>query len=91
MSVGWRCAVLSHGIMPEADGGLGSQGGSRLRASPRQLEILALIAIGKSDTEIASALGISFCTVRSHLQRLYQNHNVHTRAEAVATWLRNYS
>jgi len=61
---------------------------SRLHLSPRQHQILALIAAGKSDGEIAVRLGISARTVGSHLQRLYQAHGLHTRAEAVAAWLR---
>ena len=61
---------------------------SRLHLSPRQQQILDLIARGKSDSEIAARLGISSRTVGSHLQRLYQAHGLHTRAAAVAAWLR---
>jgi DNA-binding CsgD family transcriptional regulator len=64
----------------------GSNG--RLHLSPRQEQILALIASGKSDSEIAARLGISSRTVGSHLQRVYQAHGLHTRAAAVAAWLR---
>lgn len=64
------------------------RGNGRLHLSPRQEQILALIASGKSDSEIAARLGISSRTVGSHLQRVYQAHGLHTRAAAVAAWLR---
>jgi len=64
------------------------RGNGRLHLSPRQEQILALIASGKSDSEIAVRLGISSRTVGSHLQRVYQAHGLHTRAAAVAAWLR---
>jgi DNA-binding NarL/FixJ family response regulator len=51
--------------------------------SPRQLEIIRLIANGQSDKEIAKRLGISVTTVRTHLQRLYRDCSLRNRAEAV--------
>ncbi|TMD04017.1 MAG: response regulator transcription factor [Chloroflexi bacterium] len=56
--------------------------------TPRQLEILDLIASGKTDKDIAFRLQVSRRTVAAHLQRLYLAHGFHTRAEAVAAWLR---
>jgi DNA-binding NarL/FixJ family response regulator len=60
-----------------------------MHLSPRQRQILTLIAEGMSDKEIACRLGVSARTVDSHLQRLYQRHDVHTRAALVARWLRD--
>ncbi|TMB76383.1 MAG: hypothetical protein E6J46_11875, partial [Chloroflexi bacterium] len=57
-----------------------------LRGTARQVQILELAAQGQSDKEIATALGISVHTVRSHLQRLYRTHGLTNRAEAVAAW-----
>lgn len=57
-------------------------------ATPRQVEILKLVAAGLSDKQIAVELRLSHRTVRSHLDRLFQRHGLHTRAEAVAAWLR---
>jgi DNA-binding CsgD family transcriptional regulator len=54
------------------------------RFSPRQAEIISLIATGASDKEIATSLGISIPTVRTHLQRLYRDRGLRNRAEAVA-------
>lgn len=54
----------------------------------RQLEILDLIATGKTDKDIAARLRVSRRTVGAHLQRLYLANGFHTRAEAVGAWLR---
>jgi DNA-binding CsgD family transcriptional regulator len=59
------------------------------RLSPRQAEILGLIAAGASDKEIASSLRISIPTVRTHLHRLYRDHGLRNRAQAVALLLAN--
>ena len=55
--------------------------------SPRQTDILMLVAADHSDKEIAVVLGISRRTVRTHLERFYRTHAVHSRAAAVARWL----
>lgn len=57
----------------------------------RQTQILGLAARGLSDKEIAHDLGLSVHTVRSHLQRLYQNHGLSNRAEAVASFVEERS
>jgi DNA-binding CsgD family transcriptional regulator len=41
-----------------------------------------------TDDMIASRLGLSRRTVRTHLERLFARHRVHSRAAAVAKWLR---
>ncbi len=60
----------------------------QMHVTPRQSEILALIASGFSDRQIGKRLGVSPRTIESHLQRLYQQNGIHKRAEAVAAWLR---
>jgi DNA-binding CsgD family transcriptional regulator len=59
-----------------------------MAVSPRQGEIMHLVATGLSDKEIAARLQVSPHTVRTHLQRLYAQHGLHNRAEAAATWTR---
>ena len=57
--------------------------------TPRQLEILALVAIGATDTEIAEKLGISASTVKSHLNRIFKKIDVPNRRQAVFWALSN--
>jgi len=49
--------------------------------SPRELEILALIAEGNSNGEIGARLGISESTVETHVQRLRQRYAMTTRTQ----------
>lgn len=60
---------------------------SGLRLTRRQEEILGLVAQGLADKEIASRLGISVKTVRTHLDRLFLEAGIRNRAQAVALWL----
>jgi PAS domain S-box-containing protein len=52
--------------------------------TPREREILTLLAKGYSTLDIASLLSISVNTVRNHIQHILQKLQVHTRLEAVA-------
>ena len=52
--------------------------------SPREHEILALLAGGKTQKQIAAALVISPRTVATHIQHLLAKLGVHSRAQAVA-------
>jgi DNA-binding NarL/FixJ family response regulator len=60
----------------------------RLRLSPRQSQVLALIASGLSDKEVASRLGLAHRTVRTHVDRMLREHGLRSRTEAVTAWLR---
>ncbi len=53
--------------------------------SNREREILALLADGLVNKQIAARLGISTNTVKTHLELLFDKLGVATRAEAVAT------
>ena len=53
--------------------------------SNREREILALLADGLVNKQIAARLGISANTVKTHLELLFDKLGVATRAEAVAT------
>ncbi len=56
--------------------------------SPREREILEMLANGDFYKEIAEKLGIGLTTVRSHIQHIYEKLHVHTRTEAVAKYLK---
>jgi PAS domain S-box-containing protein len=53
--------------------------------TPRQREILELIASGRSTADIAKELTLSTETVRNHLRSLLRELDAHTRVEAIAT------
>lgn len=50
----------------------------------REVEILAWVARGKTNQEIAAVLVVSPHTVRKHLEHTYEKLRVHTRTAAVA-------
>ena len=54
----------------------------------REREILALLADGLGNKQIAARLGISTNTVKTHLELLFEKLEVSSRAEAVATGVR---
>jgi DNA-binding NarL/FixJ family response regulator len=56
---------------------------TRVQLTPRELSTLRLMADGKSNKEIATALGISERTVKSHLGHLFEKLAVTSRTEAV--------
>ena len=59
--------------------------------STREMGILALLAEGCPNKEIASRLSISTATVRTHLMHIYEKLHVHCRTEAAAKYLRTNS
>lgn len=54
--------------------------------TPRQVEILALVAVGVTNDEIADKLCISQHTVKTHLYKIYKKINVSNRFQA-ALWV----
>jgi DNA-binding NarL/FixJ family response regulator len=51
--------------------------------SPREREILELLAAGRSNKEIAARLGLTESTVRWHLWHVYNKLHVRSRTEAI--------
>ena len=51
--------------------------------SPRESEVLDLIARGFIYLEIADRMGVSVSTVQSHVRNIYGKLGVHNKAEAV--------
>lgn len=56
---------------------------SRPALTARQLEVLRLLARGRTTDEIASQLGVSRETVRNHVRTLLRGLDAHSRLEAV--------
>ena len=67
--------------LAELDGGAG---GPSHGLSPREVEVLRQLAGGRTNREIADALGISERTVDRHVSNLYTKLDVSTRAAATA-------
>jgi ATP/maltotriose-dependent transcriptional regulator MalT len=73
------------------DLGLARHGGLRARAvgdpadllSPRELEVLGLIARGYRNQDIAAALVLSLSTVKVHVRHIFEKLGVRSRSEAV--------
>ncbi len=51
--------------------------------SERELEVLRLLALGRSNPQIADRLVVSLNTVKAHLKNIYAKLNAHNRTEAV--------
>jgi len=51
--------------------------------TPREKEVLRLMAEGVSSREIASKLGISYTTVRTHIRSLGSKLGVHSKLQAI--------
>jgi DNA-binding CsgD family transcriptional regulator len=54
-----------------------------LSVSKREVEILQCLVLGDSEGQAADFLGISRCTVHTHLMRVYNKLGVHSRAELI--------
>jgi DNA-binding NarL/FixJ family response regulator len=58
------------------------------KLSPREREILELLAKGYMNKEIADMLDLSFQTVHGHVRNIYVKLHVKSRTEAIAKYLR---
>lgn len=56
------------------------------RLSPREREIIDLLASGLLYKEIAVQLDLTFETVRSYVKKIYEKLHAHSRTEAVSKW-----
>jgi DNA-binding CsgD family transcriptional regulator len=57
--------------------------------SPRETEVIRLLAAGESNGQIAGRLGLSINTVERHVSNLYRKIDARGRAEATAWAIRN--
>ncbi len=51
--------------------------------TPRELEVMRLIARGRSNAEIAATLVVGDATVKTHVARIFAKLDLHDRAQAV--------
>ena len=72
-------AVFRQVRAPVADHGL----------TPKEVELLALLAEGHSYLNAAHSLAITINTVRNHVRSIYEKLHVHTKSEAVAKALKH--
>jgi PAS domain S-box-containing protein len=73
---------LAHRIENPSDSSVATTGSEQM-LTPRQLEVLRLLAQGASTYEIASMLHLSPTTVRNHVANILGTLDVHTRLQAV--------
>lgn len=55
--------------------------------SERQREVMELVALGRTNTQIAGECFLSEKTVKNHINHIFAKLGVRTRAEAVSVWL----
>jgi DNA-binding NarL/FixJ family response regulator len=79
-----RRSLRRAGVLANANDEANGAPASELRLTPREREVLGLLAEGRSQAEIADALVISPKTVSTHVQRLLGKLGVHSRTQAVA-------
>jgi len=62
----------------------GTSSGIRESLSPRERNILELIAAGQTNKEIARSLGITPETVKTHMKNIFVRFSVTKRSQAVS-------
>jgi predicted ATPase/DNA-binding CsgD family transcriptional regulator len=76
--------IASNGIENREAGNSGASVGAASLLSAREVEILRLVASGRSSREIADAVFISHRTVTTHISNIFTKLDVHDRGAAIA-------
>lgn len=77
--IGWRIAARRHGpVFERNEAAVRSLGLTR-----QELKVLAALASGRANKEIARAMGLSPNTIKTHLANLFAKLGASTRTEAV--------
>jgi DNA-binding NarL/FixJ family response regulator len=79
---------LTKTFIEEVRMGEGEGGGRTTPLSKREREILQKVADGSTTRQVASELGISPHTVKTHLERIFEKLGANDRAQAVAIAIR---
>lgn len=64
------------------------QAGDVERLTPRELEVLQMVALGLTNAEVAERLHVSVHAIKFHLAAIYARLGVANRTEAVVHYLR---
>ncbi|NNN29182.1 response regulator transcription factor [Streptomyces sp. S3(2020)] len=80
--------ALIKSIPPAAGPGEGAVVGLREKLSPREQEVMDLLASGVGVTEIGQRLALTRKTVRNYLSSIYCKLGISNRTAAVLLWLR---
>jgi DNA-binding NarL/FixJ family response regulator len=77
--------LLSAAVRSGPGGGLdtGAASGDESELTPREAEVLRLIAAGQSNREIARALFVSEATIKTHVNRIFAKTGSRDRAQAI--------
>ncbi|MHB8960738.1 MAG: response regulator transcription factor [Candidatus Limnocylindrales bacterium] len=77
-------------IRRAAAGGLtfSKRPGSAVSLTRRELEVIRLVSEGRSNDEIATALGMGPKTVETHLRKVFERHDIASRTELAARAIR---
>jgi DNA-binding CsgD family transcriptional regulator len=78
-------ALARRGRLDLGGGHVEAVGGEPAGLTRRELEVLRLVAAGRSNQQIADALFISRKTASVHVSNILRKLGVHTRVEAAAT------
>jgi len=82
-----RKVVQSFQQQPSARVAEGQEWGETAELSPREREVLDLLAKGYLYKEIADTLSISLPTVNTYIRRIYEKLHVRSRGQAVARYV----
>ena len=82
--LGEQIAILARRARIRLDGGDGAGAAGELGLTERELEVLRLVAAGRSNREIAGELFISPKTASVHVSNILGKLNVSSRGEAAA-------
>jgi DNA-binding CsgD family transcriptional regulator len=56
--------------------------------TPRERQIVSMVAEGRSNREIAAALSVAESTVKNHLQSVFKKLQIKSRAQLIVSVLR---
>ena len=82
-----RLRRFLNGVMDHVAPPKGGRAPTGSMLTPREREVLSLLAEDLNTREIADRLSVSYATVRNHVQRVLTKLRVHSIMEAVAVWV----